>query len=84
MCKNVVQSVFECMVTLDLLQQFALIVRCLASSQLTYFIILQLCYVVIGSCLQTIVVAYHEFHKHGKTLHQQVTMAHNGQSMQCV
>ena len=36
--------------------------------------ILQLCYVVIGSCLRTIVVAYHEFHTHSKTLHQQVTM----------
>ena len=39
---------------------------------------------VIGSCLRTIVVAYHEFHTHSKTLHQQVTMACNDQSIQLV
>ena len=61
----------------------ALVIRCLAHS-LPISFILQLCYVVTGSCLQTIVVAYHEFHMHSKTLHQQVTMARNDQSMQRV
>ena len=70
--------------TVDLLQQLAtFVIRCLAHS-LPILFILQLCYVVIGSCLRTIVVAYHEFHMHGKTLHQQVTMARNDRSMQRV
>ena len=69
--------------TVDLLQQFALIIRCLAHS-LPISFILQLCYVVIGSYLRTIVVAYHEFHMHSKMLHQQVTMAQNNRSMQLV
>ena len=63
--------------TIDLLQWFApMYCKMPSSSQL---FILQLCYVVIGSCLRTIVVAYHEFHTHSKTLYQQVklTKAHN-------
>ena len=69
--------------TVDLFQQFALIIRYLAHS-LPISFILQLCYVVIGSRLQTIVVAYHEFHTHSKTLHRQVTMVCNNQAMQLV
>ena len=65
-CQNVVQSAIEFMVTLVVDSRFVAIVY-------SYYKI----HVVIGSYLQTIVVAYHEFHKHSKTLHQQVTMVHN-------
>ena len=69
--------------TIDMLQQFAPIIRCLAHNSLPISFILQLCYVVVGS-LRTIVVAYHEFHMHSKTLYRQVklTKARNDQSMQ--
>ena len=64
--------------TVDLLQQLASSNYMMPiAHSLPISFILQLCYVVIGSCLQTIVVAYHEFHTHSKTLHHQVTMARN-------
>ena len=70
--------------TVDLLQQLASSCYKMRSSQLTYFVYPAAVLCVIGSCLQTIVVAYHEFHTHSKKLHQQVTMARNDRSMQRV
>ena len=65
------------MVTLDSKLVAAVCSYKMRAHSLPVSFILQLCYVVIGSCLRTIVVAYHEFHMHSKTLHWQVTMARN-------
>ena len=69
--------------TIDLLEWFAPTYYKMPSSSQLFIL---LCFVVISSCLRTIVFAYHEFHIHSKTMYQQVklTKAHNDQSMQLV
>ena len=52
--------------TVDLLQQFALIIRCLACGLPLFHSAAVLCS-YIGSCLRTIAAAHHEFHTHSKT-----------------